>query len=147
MTETDHIYPCLQCGVLNRIAAASSATAVRCGRCKKPVFPGFSVPITDASFNERVLKCPLPVLVDFWAAWCAPCRMLAPTLERLADTFRGRVLIAKVDVDQNQQLASRFQIRSIPTMIMFRGGELVDTMQGAASEQDLITRCNRLLQS
>jgi len=147
MTETDHIYPCLHCGVLNRIAAASSATAVRCGRCKKPVFPGFPVHITDAGFNERVLKCPLPVLVDFWAAWCGPCRSLAPTLESLAELFRGRVLIAKVDVDQNPELASRFQIRSIPTIMMFRRGALADTIHGVASEQDLISRCNRLLQS
>lgn len=87
--------------------------------------------ITDNEFEEKVIKAGTPVLVDFWAEWCAPCRAIAPLLDSLADEFAGKVTVAKVDVDSNQKYAGEFGVRGIPTLIMFNGGEKVDMVVGA----------------
>ena len=87
--------------------------------------------ITDDEFEEKVMKAGTPVLVDFWAEWCAPCRAIAPLLDSLADEFSGKVTVAKVDVDSNQKYAGEFGVRGIPTLIMFNGGEKVDMVVGA----------------
>jgi len=100
------------------------------------------VNVTADNFDEAVLKSDKPVLVDFWAEWCGPCRMVAPTLEEIADE-NDKVTIAKVDVDQEQELAFRFQVSSIPTFILFKNGEVADRMMGAmpkASFENLIER-------
>lgn len=90
-----------------------------------------TVTVTDASFKSEVLDSPIPVLVDFWATWCAPCRQIAPALEALASEYKGKVKIAKVDVDENNQFAEQFGIRSIPTLLMFKGGKVVDQVMGS----------------
>ncbi len=87
--------------------------------------------LTDAEFEEKVLQNELPVLVDFWAEWCGPCKMIAPFLEQLADEMKGKVDIAKIDVDQNSKYAEKFGVRSIPCLILFKGGEQVDSVVGA----------------
>ena len=89
------------------------------------------VAVTDATFEQEVLNSDVPVLVDFWAAWCGPCRMVAPVIEQLAGEYEGKLKVGKVDVDANQQTAMRFNIRSIPSILFFKNGKLVDTVVGA----------------
>ena len=90
--------------------------------------------ITDENFETEVLKSDKPVLVDFWATWCGPCRMIAPIIEELAGEYEGKVVIGKMDVDSNQMAPLKYGIRSIPTILIFKGGEMVDTIIGAVSK-------------
>ena len=92
--------------------------------------------ITDNSFDE-VLNSDKPVLVDFWAAWCAPCRMQRPIIEEVADDFEGRALVGKVDVDNNQEVSSKYGIRSIPTVLIFKNGEVVDKIVGVVPKEQI----------
>jgi thioredoxin 1 len=93
--------------------------------------------VTDTTFNSDVLESPIPVLVDYWAEWCGPCKMIAPALDESAETYADRLSIAKVDVDQNQLLASRYHVRGIPTLMLFKHGEVVATKIGAVSKSQL----------
>lgn len=102
------------------------------------------VAITDADFESRVLQSDEPVLVDFWAEWCGPCRALGPVIESLAADFDGRARIAKVDVDANQQVAARFGIRSIPTVMLFHKGEVVNTFVGVRPKADYVKALEQL---
>ena len=96
-----------------------------------------TVTVLDATFKSEVLDSQTPVLVDFWATWCAPCRAIAPSLEELATQYKGQLKIAKVDVDENQAIAQQFGIRSIPTLLMFKGGKVVEQLVGAAPKAKL----------
>ncbi len=89
------------------------------------------IEFTDGNFEEEVLKSELPVVIDFWAAWCAPCRMIAPIIEDLASEFEGKAKIGKLDVDSNQETAIKYGVRSIPTVLIIKNGEVVDTIIGA----------------
>jgi thioredoxin 1 len=93
---------------------------------------------TDANFDTEVLNSGLPVLVDFWAEWCAPCRMIAPTVDAIADEYAGRLKVGKVNVDYNNQTAARYMIRGIPTLLLFRGGKVVDQRVGAVGKAELV---------
>ena len=103
------------------------------------------IPVTDASFAEEVLKSDQPVLVDFWAEWCAPCRALGPIVESLSADYEGQAKIAKVDIDANQQIAMQFGIRSIPTVMLFNKGQIVDTFVGVRPKSDYDTALKKLL--
>ena len=94
------------------------------------------IPVTDGDFARQVLQSDKPVLVDFWAEWCAPCRMLGPIIESLSTDYDGRVTVAKLDVDANQQVAMQYGIRSIPTVMLFDNGQVVDTLIGVRPKND-----------
>jgi thioredoxin 1 len=93
--------------------------------------------LQDATFDQEVLKSDVPVLVDFWAVWCGPCKAIAPAVEELARQYKGKVKIAKMDVDEHQQVPQQYGIRSIPTLLLFKGGRVVDTIVGAVPKTKL----------
>ncbi|MEG0024812.1 MAG: thioredoxin [Akkermansia sp.] len=101
--------------------------------------------LTEDNFTAEVLQSDKPVLVDFWATWCGPCRMIAPIIDQLATEFEGRVKIGKVDVDTNNGIASTYNVRSIPTLIFFKGGQMVDTIVGASSKEAISQKLQALL--
>jgi thioredoxin 1 len=95
------------------------------------------VTLQDATFDSEVLKSEIPVLVDFWAVWCGPCKAIAPTVEELAKQYRGKVKVAKMDVDEHQKVPQQYGIKSIPTLLVFKGGRVVDTIVGAVPRSKL----------
>lgn len=99
-----------------------------------------AIEITDANFDEVVMKSDKPVLVDFWAVWCGPCRMVAPVVEELSKDFEGKALVGKMDVDSNPEIPTRFGIRNIPTLLIFKGGQVVDKHVGAAPKNALAAK-------
>ena len=104
-----------------------------------------AVEITDSNFQETVLNSDKPVLVDFWAAWCGPCRMLGPIIEELHGDYDGKAVVGKVDVDNNQQIAMQFGIRNIPTVLIFKNGEVVDKFVGVAPKASIAEKLNSFL--
>ena len=102
-----------------------------------------TVPVSDASFKADVLSAPGPVLVDFWAEWCGPCKMIAPVLDELATEFQGKVKIGKVNIDEHQGLAAQFGVRAIPTLLVLKNGQVAEQMVGAKSKRDLKASLDR----
>ena len=139
---------CNKCGAKNRVDEARLATSeAKCGRCGETLIAGAGgqeskpVIVSDQTFEREVLQTRgRPVLLDCWAPWCGPCRMIAPILDQLAAESQGRYRIAKLNVDENRQTASRFQIASIPTMLIFKDGKLIDRIIGAQSKQAIAER-------
>jgi thioredoxin 2 len=132
--------PCSACGATNRVRRDRLRDDPRCGRCKQPIFPHRPVEASDATFAREVEVSPLPVLVDFWAPWCGPCRLVAPVVEQLAAEHAGRLKVVKVNVDHSPALSARFGVQSIPTLAIFRGGKLVDQVRGALPKAALAAR-------
>jgi thioredoxin 1 len=101
--------------------------------------------VTDSTFDAEVLQSPVPVLVDFWATWCGPCRMIAPVVEELAKQYEGKLKVTKVDVDNNMRIATKYDIRSIPSLYIFKGGKVVQTIIGAVPKGQLIMAVDGVL--
>lgn len=136
MSDPLHVV-CPHCDAVNRVPAARLNDKGHCGRCKKPLFTGHPVNVIGANADKHLNTSDVPIVLDFWAAWCGPCRMVAPIVEQLADEYKGKVTVAKLDVDANQQTAMRFGIRSIPSILFFKDGKHVDTVVGAVPKPHL----------
>lgn len=104
-----------------------------------------AIAVNDSNFEEVVLKSEHPVLVDFWAEWCGPCKMMLPIVEEISKDFEGKIVVAKVDVDSSQGTAAKFGIRNIPTILFFKGGSVVDKQVGAVPKNSLVDKINKLL--
>jgi len=130
---------CPSCGRTNRLRYSTLGSASRCGACQTPLAaPAEPVEVTDAAtFDALVSSSALPVVVDFWAPWCGPCRMMAPELEKVAKDAMGQWLIVKVNTDAVSELGERFRIRSIPTLAIFQGGRQIHSAAGARSAADI----------
>jgi thioredoxin 2 len=139
---------CPNCGAANRVPREKIAMGLQpvCGRCKKPL-NGASIPVTvtDATFSAEVEASALPVLLDLWAPWCGPCRVIAPVMEQLASEMAGRVRVAKMNVDENPVTASRFSVRSIPSLLVLRNGKEIDRMVGVQPKPEIVRRLERVL--
>jgi thioredoxin 2 len=147
MSETATIR-CANCGALNRVPRDKMAAGREpvCGRCKAPLpLGGQPVTVTDATFAAEVEQSPLPVLLDLWAPWCQPCRLVAPVVDELAVAMKGRVRVGKLNVDENPTTAARFGVRSIPTLLVLKGGREVDRIVGVQPKDDIARRLNRAI--
>ena len=126
---------CGHCGQANRVPAAAAGTP-RCGKCRQPL--PWIADADDATFGEVAEAARIPVIVDLWAPWCGPCRMMAPQFEQAAALLKGRAVLAKVNSDDNPQASVRHRIRSIPTLLMFRGGQEAKRQSGVMPAQELV---------
>jgi thioredoxin len=145
------IVACPNCGAKNRVDDRANTLQPVCGKCgqKLPIEAsagdtGKPVAVTDANFQSVVLQADRPVLVDCWAPWCGPCRMIAPVMDQLAAESGGRYLIAKLNTDENRGVASQFRIDAIPTMLLFNNGQLVDRIVGLQPKQVLQAKLHQL---
>jgi thioredoxin 2 len=137
MSDTLHII-CPHCESINRVPTGKLAEHPKCGRCHQPLFTGAPIELTAASFMRHVERSDIPVLVDFWAPWCGPCKMMAPQFEQSARLLGPKVRLAKVNTEAEPQLAARFGIRSIPTLVLFQGGQEIARQAGAMGAQDIV---------
>ncbi len=131
MNETLRHIVCPHCESVNRLPATRDARAAKCGKCHQALFTGHPVAASATAFQKQVERNDIPVVVDFWAAWCGPCRAMAPAYERVAEEMEPRMRFLKVDTEAEQGLTAQYQIRSIPTLMVFRGGKVVAQQAGA----------------
>jgi len=138
---------CPACGATNRVPGDKVAQGLApvCGKCKTPLPAGRPQPVTDASFAQDVERSPLPVLMDAWAPWCGPCHAIAPVIDQLATELAGRVRVVKLNVDENPQTAARFNLRSIPTLLVLKSGREIDRLVGVQPKQEITRRLEQAI--
>lgn len=141
---------CPECQTKNRIPNEKVGQEAKCGKCgvsfkASTDLAASPVTVTDASFDQEVMKSSLPVVVDFWAPWCGPCKMIAPVLEELAEEYAGRVKIVKLNTDENQNTAAQYGIQGIPTLLFMKNGKEMDKLVGAAPKPRLKSKIEELL--
>ena len=139
--ETTNLIQCHSCGATNRVSDEKIIVETRaiCGRFKNPLsITSGPLVVNDANFSNVVELSALPVLLDMWAEWCGPCHMLAPVIEQLSEELNGRVVVAKLNVDENPRTAGRFNVRSIPTLLMLKNGREIDRIVGAQPKSEIL---------
>ena len=146
-TSDEKILGCPRCGAKNRVSAEKLAeNKAICGRCKTPLHAAPEPFVfTDRNFAVEIENSPLPVLLDLWAAWCGPCRMIAPVVEELAKELAGRVRVGKLNVDENPLTAARFNVQGIPTLLILKNGREVDRIVGVQSKEAILRRLQMFL--
>ena len=137
MSDSFHLV-CPHCNAVNRVLAAKMGQAPTCGQCHQPLFAAHPVELTAATFAKHIERNDIPVVVDFWAPWCGPCKMMAPQFVQAAGMLEPRVRLAKVDTEAEQALGAQYNIRSIPTLALFKGGREVARQAGAMTAQDIV---------
>ena len=151
MTQANsYLMRCPNCGTKNRIPADKVGLTAHCGKCKTAIQTqalkiDYPLIITDRNFHTEVIKSPLPTLLECWAPWCGPCQMMAPFLEELAAKWKGRIRVGKMNVDENPHTSTRFQVQSIPTLLIFDNGKLKNTLAGALPKHSIVQAMNSYL--
>ena len=148
MDNNSLILACLKCGTKNRIPVSRINEAPKCGKCGTLLSTDIlskPINVSDSTFDKEVLGSALPVLVDCWAPWCGPCKAVGPILDELAIQYKGILKIAKLNVDENREIGSKYSISSIPTMFLFKNGQIIDTLIGALPKEDLEAQIAKIL--
>ncbi len=144
MTQAVHVV-CPHCDAVNRVPAERLGEEAKCGKCREPLFAGAPLALDEGRFAKHLGRGDLPLVVDFWAPWCAPCRAMAPAFEAVARRIEPRARLIKVNTEEAQALAGRYGIRSIPTLVIFRGGREVARTSGAMDAAALENWIRRML--